>query len=51
MRVNVYPEPRPDLVKAFLCFLVWFSVCVAPAFVFKFAASGMLLLLGPADKQ
>ena len=51
MKVVVYPEPRPDLVKAFLCFLVWFSGCVAPAFVLKFAASGMVLLLGAPGEQ
>ena len=51
MRVIVYPEPRPDLVKVFLCFLVWFSGCVAPPFVLRLATSGMLLLLGPPSEQ
>ena len=51
MKVIVYPEPWPDLVKAFLCFLVWFSGCVAPAFVLKLAASGMLVVLGAPSEQ
>ena len=43
MRRVPYPEPRPDLV--------WFGGCAAPAFVFNFAASGVLCVLCVANQQ